>query len=133
MPFDTVPFEWFPLQLSVSTSLLVGASLWSLALYLSLSRLVDWTTDALTRWFNFAERSLYTSQQDFETTRSVRESVNRFYASLISTIPFLALGAGAYSFTQLYLGTTETILVGMICCALGLLYEMRRDTGESSL
>jgi hypothetical protein len=133
MSFDAMLFDLFSMHFSRSTSILVGASLWSLAFYLVLPQLVEWTTDGLTRWFNFAERSLYTSQREFEATRSVRESVNAFYASLISTVPFLILGVGVYCFAQTYLGTTRTILFAMFCCVLGLLHEMRRDAGPSSL
>ncbi len=126
-------FELFPFQVSINASAIAGASLWSLALYLGLSQVVDWTTDALTRWFNFAERSLYISQKEFEETRSVRESVNRVYASLMSTVPFLVLGAIAYTLSKIYIGQNQAILVGMVGCSLGLLYEIGRDAGHSSL
>jgi len=65
--------------------MLAGASLWSLALYFS--PLSEWVMHQLNRWFNFAERSLYTSEQEFERTRRGREA-KRFYASILSIVPF---------------------------------------------
>jgi hypothetical protein len=48
--------------------------------------------DGLDGWFNFAQRSLYTSEAEFERTRKGRESQNAFLAALMSIIPFLIMG-----------------------------------------
>ncbi len=85
--------EILPFQFELDTIAIAGASLWSLALYLGFSKASEWVIEQLNRWFNFAERSLYTSQSEFEKTRKARESQNAFYASLFSIVPFLIVGA----------------------------------------
>ena len=84
--------EILPFRFELNTIAIAGASLWSLALYLGFSSVNEWVIEQLNRWFNFAERSLYTSQTEFEKTRKARESQNAFYASLFSIVPFLVVG-----------------------------------------
>ncbi|NEO66849.1 MAG: hypothetical protein F6J98_43390, partial [Moorea sp. SIO4G2] len=81
--------EFLPFRFEVDTTAIAGASLWSLALYLSLSSFRQWIMEQLNRWFNFAEGFFYISAQEFERTRKVRESQNAFYASVVSIVPFL--------------------------------------------
>lgn len=85
--------EIFPFRLAIDATAIAGASLWSLALYWGFSPLSEWVTLQLNRWFNFAERSLYTSDDEFERTRKARESQNAFYASIFSIVPFLIAGS----------------------------------------
>ena len=80
-------FNW-----EIDTVSIAGSFLWSLALYIALDSLRESIIDGLDRWFNFAERSLYLSEKEFERTREARESQNAFFASLMSIIPFLLLG-----------------------------------------
>ena len=84
--------EIFPFQLSIDATTIAGIGLWSLALYLGFWSWGDWTIEQLNRWFNFAERSLYTSAEEFERTRKAREAQNAFYASLFSVLPFVCAG-----------------------------------------
>ena len=72
--------EIFPFRLTLDAVAIAGASLWSLALYWGFSPVSEWVMEQLNRWFNFAERSLYTSEEEFERTRRARESQNAFYA-----------------------------------------------------
>jgi len=89
--------EIFPFQFEVDTTAIAGSSLWSLALYLGSSSLKQWVMEQLNRWFNFAERWLYTNAEEFEKTRKGREAQNAFYASIFSIVPFLAcMGCGVY-------------------------------------
>ncbi|NET56078.1 MAG: hypothetical protein F6K47_07860, partial [Symploca sp. SIO2E6] len=83
----------FPFQFELDTTAIAGASLWSLALYLGFSPVSEWVMEQLQRWFNFAERSLYLSEEEFEKTRKSREAQNAFYASMFSIVPFLIVGA----------------------------------------
>ena len=57
--------EILPFRFELDTIAIAGASLWSLALYLGFSPVNQWVIEQLNRWFNFAERSLYTSQTEF--------------------------------------------------------------------
>ncbi len=124
--------DLFAFQFSISRFALIGMSLWALALYIMLSPLADWITEQLTRWFNNAERSLYFSQVEFETTRPVREAINGFYASLMSIIPFIALGIGCYLLIALTLGRGGSVSGGMLACLAGSMVELGRRTSHSS-
>ncbi|MEO0970305.1 MAG: hypothetical protein AAFX80_18745, partial [Cyanobacteria bacterium J06639_18] len=66
----------FPFSFNLDPVTISGISLWSLALYLGFSPVSEWFILQLSRWFNFAERSLYMSQSEYEKTRKARESQN---------------------------------------------------------
>lgn len=121
--------DFFPFTFEVDTVMIAGICLWSLALYLGLSSVREWIIKMLDRWFNFAERALYLSQEEFEKTRAARESQNAFYASLLSIMPFFALGSLFNWGVELGLGRSWTVSMGiMACIALGV-YELgKRDT-----
>ncbi len=123
--------EIFPFQFAVDTTALAGASLWSLALYLGLSSLSEWVTEQLNRWFNFADRSLYTSEKEFERSKPARESQNALYASVFSIVPFLAMGGLCNWGVQLTLGSSWAISVGIIACIICGVYELGRRDGMS--
>lgn len=116
-------------QISLNTAMIAGACLWSLALYLGLSSVREWVIEGLNRWFNFAERSLYTSTKEFERTRKARESQNAFYASLLSIIPFLGIGGLCNWGLELGLGQSWAVSGGMLMCMACGVYELgRRST-----
>jgi hypothetical protein len=124
--------EILPFRFELNTIAIAGASLWSLALYLGLSRVNEWVIEQLNRWFNFAERSLYTSQSEFEKTRKARESQNAFYASLFSIVPFLVVGALCNWGLEISLGESWGISTGILACMGAGIYELGRRDGESS-
>lgn len=106
-----------------------GVCLWALALYLGLASVREWVMTMLARWFNFAERSLYTSSQEFERTRVARESQNAFYASIFSIVPFLLLGWLCNYGVELSLGRSWAISIGILACTACGVYELgRRST-----
>ena len=79
--------------------------------------------------FVFAERSLYTSQEEFEKTRDARESQNAFYASLFSILPFFIIGGFCNWGVELGLGQSWSISMGMLACMACGVYELgRRST-----
>ncbi len=121
--------DLLPFQFSLDTAMIAGTCLWSLALYLGLSSIREWVIEALNRWFNFAERSLYLSSQEFERTRKARESQNAFYASLFSIIPFLVMGGLCNWGVELGLGQSWAVSGGMLMCMACGIYELgRRST-----
>ncbi|MBD2164119.1 hypothetical protein H6G04_06830 [Calothrix membranacea FACHB-236] len=124
--------ELLPFQFELDKIAIAGASLWSLALYLAFSRVSEWVIVQLNRWFNFAERSLYTSQSEFEKTRQARESQNAFYASLFSIVPFLIVGALVYWGVEISLGRSWGISTGILACISSGIYELGRRDGSSS-
>lgn len=124
-------FEIFPFNFAIDATAIAGTALWSLALYLGFSPISDWVTEQLNRWFNFAERSLYTSTAEFERTRKARESQNAFYASLLSIVPFFFAGILFNYGVELGLGRSWAISVGIIACMSGGIYELGRRDGKS--
>ncbi|MEH2080043.1 MAG: hypothetical protein V7K89_08510 [Nostoc sp.] len=124
--------EILPFRFELDTIAIAGASLWSLALYLSFSRVNEWVIEQLNRWFNFAERSLYTSESEFEKTRKARESQNAFYASLFSIVPFLVVGTLCNWVLEISLGESWGISTGILACMGAGIYELGRRDGESS-
>ncbi|AHJ26469.1 hypothetical protein NSP_1120 [Nodularia spumigena CCY9414] len=122
--------EIIPFRIEVNTVAIAGASLWSLALYFTFSSLRDKIIEQLNRWFNFAERSLYTSQTEFEKTREARESQNAFYASLFSIVPFLVIGALSNWLIEISLGRSWGISFGIMACIISGIYELGRQSGQ---
>jgi hypothetical protein len=123
--------EIMPFQIDLDTVAIAGTCLWSLALYLSLSTAKDWFTEQLDRWFNFAERSLYTSVEEFEKTRPARESQNAFYASVFSIIPFLVIGGFCNWGVEIGLGRSWSISMGVLACMACGIYELGRRDSQS--
>ena len=118
--------EIFPFRFEVSATAIAGGSLWALSLYLSCSGLNEWVIEQLHRWFNFAERSLYTSAEEFERTRQRREAQNAFYASVFSIVPFLIAGALCNYGVELTLGRSWAISMGILACMGTGVYELGR-------
>ena len=124
--------EIFPFSFAIDATAIAGASLWSLALYWGFSPLSEWVMLQLTRWMNFAERSLYTSEAEFEKTRQAREAQNSFYASLLSILPFLIAGGFCNWGVELSLGAGWAVSMGTIACIGCAVYELGRRDGENS-
>ena len=118
-------------KIDLNATAIAGASLWSLALYLSFPAVGEWLMQQLQRWFNFAERSLYTSEAEFERTRKARESQNAFYASVFSIVPFLIIGGLCNYGIEVGLGSSWAISVGILACVGCGVYELGRRDGQS--
>ena len=124
--------EIFPFMFTVDTTAIAGTALWSLSLYWGLSPVTEWVIEQLNRWMNFAERSLYTSESEFEKTRRSREALNAFYASLLSIVPFLLAGCLCNWAVEISLGRSWAISIGVIACIGSGVYELGRRDGQSS-
>jgi hypothetical protein len=118
--------EILPFKIELDNVLIASSCLWSLALYLSLNSFKEWIIEMLNRWFNFAERSLYLSEEEFEKTRPVRESQNAFYASLFSILPFFILGGICNWGVEISLGKSWSISMGILACIGCGVYELGR-------
>ncbi len=119
-----------PFRFEIDTVAIAGSSLWSLALYLAFSPVSQWVIEQLSRWFNFAERSLYTSETEFEKTRQARESQNAFYASIFSILPFLLIGALCNWGLEISLGRSWAISTGILASIGAGIYELGRRNGS---
>jgi hypothetical protein len=124
-------FDLFPFDFKINPVDFASVALWSLALYLALTQLSDWLIVQLVRWFDYAERSLYTSIEEYERTRPAREAQNTFYASLFSVVPFLFLGGGCHLLLQWALGDSWAFSSGMLAAIGCGIYELGRRTDEA--
>lgn len=122
--------EFLPFSFDLNPIAIAGASLWALGLYLGLFSFREWVIQQLQRWFNFAERSLYSSAEEFERTRSAREAQNAFYASFCSIIPFLLLGVLCNLGIELALGPDWGISLGVLTCVACGVYELGRSNSS---
>jgi hypothetical protein len=117
-----------PFVFELNTATIAGSCLWSLAFYLGANSLKEWSIEGLKRWFDFAERSLYTSIEEYEETREARESQNAFYASVLSIIPFLAIGfISNWSIDLSFGGNSWGISLGIMACAIASVYALARQ------
>ncbi len=123
-------FDILPFRFEIDKVAIAGACLWALALYLSFSQVREWVTTQLNRWFNFAERFLYTSQSEFDKTRQAREAQNSFYASLFSIFPFLIFGGLSNWILDISLGNSWGVSIGILVCMGAGVYELGRRNGE---
>lgn len=123
--------ELLPFPIMIDAAAIASIGLWSLALYLGFSPLGDWVIEQLQRWFNFAERSLYTSASEFERTRTAREAQNAFYASLMSIVPFLIAGSLCNYLMEIGLGKSWALSVGMLACISCGVYDLGRRAGKA--
>ena len=123
--------DLLPFKLDLDTAAIAGICLWSLALYLGFASLRNWTIEQLERWFNFAERSLYFSTEEFERTRPARESQNAFYASVFSIVPFFVLGGLCNYGVDISLGRSWAISMGILACMACGIYELGRRDGQA--
>ena len=55
--------DFLPFTINISPAFIAGSCLWSLALYLGLAGVRNWFIEIFYRWFNFAERFLYTDRK----------------------------------------------------------------------
>lgn len=126
MRLDVLPFVF-----EIDSTKIAGACLWSLALYITFSSPKKWVTNKLVQWFNFAERTLYNSEQEYEATRPARESQNAFYASVFSIIPFLVAGGICNWLIDLsFGGSSWAIALGLMSCMLGGLLALASQTED---
>jgi hypothetical protein len=118
--------DFLAFSIPIDPLVIFGISLWALTLYLSLAQLREKIATGLGAWFNFAERTLYFSSQEFEKTRPARESQNEFWASILSIIPFLLFGGLSYYVITVGLGQSWAISVGIMGAILSGIYDLAR-------
>ncbi|MEB3292517.1 MAG: hypothetical protein VKJ24_05105 [Synechococcales bacterium] len=120
-----------PFAVPIDPVAIAAAALWSLALYLGFSPIADWLIEKLVQWLNYAERSLYTSAEEFERTRQAREAQNSFSASLLSILPFLLMGSLCHYLLEQGLDRSWSISLGILAVISCGVYELGRQQGRS--
>ncbi|NCJ07738.1 hypothetical protein GS597_14715 [Synechococcales cyanobacterium C] len=124
--------EIFPFSFEIDSVAIAGTGLWATGLYLGFLPLSHWLIDQCCRWFDFAERSLYLSAEEFEKSRPGREAQNAFWASIFSISPFLVMGALCYYLSVISFGTKSWgISLGLIAVIGGGVYALGRRDGKS--
>ncbi len=116
--------EFLPFTIEFNKIMIAGSCIWSLAFYLTLSSFKEWIIEQLTRWLNFADRSLYLTQEEYDKSQKAREAQNTFFAEIMSIIPFLILGSLLNYGLDISLGKSWTISLGMMSCILGGVYKL---------
>ncbi len=122
--------DLLPFSIAINPGAIASVGLWALALYLGFSPVGDWLIEQLVQWFNGAERSLYTSQAEYDRTQAARNAQNTFYASLFSVVPFVAVGALVNHWVDVGLGHSWAVSVGILACMGAGVYELGRRTGQ---
>ena len=123
MQINIIPFSF-----ELDTIQVAGGCIWSLALYIGLDSTKKWIAYQLERWFNFAEGWMYTSTEEFEKTRSARESQNAFYASILGILPFLIAGAITnWAIDLSFGGSSWAIALGLMTCAICGLFALANN------
>ena len=120
--------EFIPFTINFDKVIIAGICLWSLACYITLSSLKEWIIEQITRWLNFADRTLYLSQEEYDKSKETRDAQNTFYASIISIIPFFILGIGCNYILDIGLGKSWAISFGMMSCILGSIYQLGKQS-----
>ena len=121
-----------PFQVEINPVTVSGASLWAVALYLGFHGVSEWVIAQLQRWFDFAERWIYLSSEEYERTRSAREAQNAFWASIFSIVPFLIVGTLCYYGCLLGLGNQSWAISLAMIAVIGVgVYELGRRDSES--
>lgn len=130
--FISLISQIFLVSLPLNTTAMAGTALWSLALSLGFSPLSELLMEKLTGWLDWAQRPFYRSDEQFEETRTRRESGNIFWASIFSVVPFLMVGGLLNWGVELGLGSSWSISVGVIAAVTCGVYELgRRDSQQN--
>lgn len=123
---DIIPFS-----ISIEPDTVASAALWTLALCWGFPTAREWVILQLERWFNFAERSFYTTEAEYEKTRVAREAQNAFYASIFSIIPFLVGGILCNYSIELALDSSWRTGIGILACLSAGFFELGRQQGNN--
>ncbi len=115
-----------PFAFEIDPGAIAGAALWAMALYLGFSPLAGALTDALAAWMGNAEKSLYATKEEFESTRTAREAQNTFYGSLLSVLPFLVVGTLLSLAVNVSLGEDWVFSGGVLVTLLCGVYDLDR-------
>ena len=135
MPFIasySLSLDWIPFSIPINTAAIASATLWAFGSYIAWESGRNWVMTQLQRWLNVAERSLYTTEEEFEEIREVRESQNAFYASLLSIVPFLVLGSCLNWGVEISLGGSWSISLGMLLVMGGGVYALGKQDRQLS-
>ncbi len=122
--------DWIPFAIPFNTTAIAAALLWAFGLYVSWGTARNWLMEQLQRWFNFADRSLYATEEEYERTRETRENQNAFYASIMSILPFIGLGSLLHWAVNWGLGGSWSISLGILTVIGGGVYALGKQDSD---
>lgn len=124
-----MPSEWFAELVPLDITLMRGACLWALALYLGFTPWREEMLAGLEHWLAQAGRS---TPPEPDATAVPPAPHHTFSASVLSTLPFLFLGLLCNYGVELSLGRSWAVSVGLLAAVGSGVYELGRRTGASS-
>ncbi len=114
-------------SLSLNLGTLAGTVLWALSLYLGFSPVTDRVIDGCHRWL----QSLQQNASPPGPSPSLGREAQMATASLLSVVPFLALGGVAHYGLSLSLGGSWAVSLGVIAFIISGVYELGRQSSQS--
>lgn len=114
--------------LPFSLGSIAGTVLWALALYLGFSPVADRVIDGCQRWIHSLKTN---AQASTRLNRPGQTEAQMAAASLLSVVPFLALGGVAHYGLSFSLGGSWAVSLGIIAFMVGGVYELGRQSGQA--
>lgn len=112
---------------------IIGICLWTLALYIGLSRFKNWVIDFLNRFFNSIALFFDSTTEEFDKTQQARELQNSFYASFFSIFPFFLLGGLCHWLVELSLGRSWSISFSILTCMVCAIFQLGKLDSQNNL
>ncbi|MEB3289948.1 MAG: hypothetical protein VKI82_08530 [Leptolyngbya sp.] len=116
----------FP-SLALNLGTIAGTALWALSLYLGFSPVADRVIDGCQRWL----QSLRPEATSLNPSSASDQEAHMATASLLSVLPFLALGGVAHYGLSLSLGGSWAVSLGLIAFMISGVYELGRQSGQA--
>lgn len=114
--------------LPLSLGSIAGTVLWALALYLGFSPVADRVIDGCHRWLQSLKAD---SAAPSNRPGNPDHDAQMAAASLLSVVPFLALGGMAHYGLSFSLGGSWAVSLGIIAFIIGGVYELGRQSGQA--
>lgn len=121
----TLLSDLLPLNVHVDSTTLAGIGLWSLALYLSFASLREQVRFQLERGLQKIP-SVRNSAAKKQSNIVSSDSPLLLYASLLSILPFLAIGFLCNYGVEISLGRSWSVSIGILACISCSVYELGR-------
>lgn len=122
--------SFLPFSLSLDLGSIAGTVLWALALYLGFSPVADRVIDGCHRWFQSPSADGQSTTPPHRAMKPSHEA-QMAAASLLSVVPFLAVGGMAHYGLSLSLGGSWAVSLGIIAFIVGGVYELGRQNGQA--
>jgi hypothetical protein len=110
---------------------IAGVGLWGMTLYLAFSSLSARTAITFQNWLSSIVQNAAASEKQRQYSQEQDHSQVAFWASLLSIIPFVGVGALCYLLCVWGLGTSWAVSFGLMGALISGVYELGRRSTES--